>query len=241
MTSSHHLLATNPRAGKRQWRALLVAAAALAATCAQAAIPATERQALLTLYRSTQGDQWTVRTGWLGPAGSECSWTGVTCDAAGQHVVAVKLINNQLRGTLPALGALRELQVLNVALNHLRGPLPSLRGLGQLRVLKANNNLLSGPLPQLNAAPRLERLQLANNALSGSLRHGASQQALRVVDVSNNQFSGPMPSLADMPQLRRFDASFNRLSGAAPTGHHPDAVLELEGNRLHNSPPTGGS
>ena len=127
------------------------------------------------------------------------------------------------------------------ALNHLRGPLPSLRGLGQLRVLKANNNLLSGPLPQLNAAPRLERLQLANNALSGSLRHGAGQQALRVVDVSNNQFSGPMPSLADMPQLRRFDASFNRLSGAAPTGHHPDAVLELEGNRLHNSPPTGGS
>ena len=44
-----------------------------------AQIPQIERDALIALYNSTDGDNWTDNTGWLGEAGTECSWFGVTC------------------------------------------------------------------------------------------------------------------------------------------------------------------
>jgi hypothetical protein len=43
-------------------------------------VSAAERQALLALYEATHGDQWRHRVGWLGPAGTECSWHGVRCE-----------------------------------------------------------------------------------------------------------------------------------------------------------------
>ena len=199
----------------------LLLAAAIAAGGAQAAVPASERQALLALFEATSGSQWTERAGWRGPAGSECQWTGVRCDEQQRHVVGLRLSNNQLRGRLPYLGALRQLRELTVSLNHLHGPLPSLRGLTQLRVLKANNNLLDGPVPALDATPRLERLVLANNRLSGAMPTYRGHLALREVDISNNLLNGPLPLLAGLPQIRRFDASFNRWRGTTS-----DAVYE---------------
>ena len=199
----------------------LLLAAAMAAGAAQAAVPASERQALLALFEATSGWQWTERAGWRGPAGSECQWKGVHCDEQQRHVVGLRLSNNQLRGRLPYLGALRQLRELTVSLNHLHGSLPSLRGLTQLRVLKANNNLLDGPVPALDATPRLERLVLANNRLSGVLPTYRGHLALRELDISNNLLNGPLPPLAGLPQIRRFDASFNRWRGISS-----DAVYE---------------
>jgi len=39
-----------------------------------AGIPAAERDALTELYNSTDGDNWTNSTNWIGDAGTECSW-----------------------------------------------------------------------------------------------------------------------------------------------------------------------
>ena len=61
-----------------------------------AAIPAAERNALIDLYNSTNGPGWTYKTNWLGAAGTECSWDGVTCDAAQNYVQDLKLGDNQL-------------------------------------------------------------------------------------------------------------------------------------------------
>ncbi len=44
----------------------------------RAAIPAPERAALVALHTSTAGASWTNQTGWLGDAGTECQWFGVT-------------------------------------------------------------------------------------------------------------------------------------------------------------------
>ena len=44
-----------------------------------AQVPQIERDALIALYNSTDGANWTDKTGWLGEAGTECSWFGVTC------------------------------------------------------------------------------------------------------------------------------------------------------------------
>jgi hypothetical protein len=46
-----------------------------------AQIPQIERDALVALYNSTDGANWTDNTGWLGEAGTECSWFGVRCYA----------------------------------------------------------------------------------------------------------------------------------------------------------------
>ena len=46
-----------------------------------AQIPQIERDALIALYNSTDGANWTDNTGWLGEAGTECSWFGVRCYA----------------------------------------------------------------------------------------------------------------------------------------------------------------
>ena len=46
-----------------------------------AQIPQIERDALIALYNSTDGANWTDNMGWLGEAGTECSWFGVRCHA----------------------------------------------------------------------------------------------------------------------------------------------------------------
>ena len=43
-----------------------------------AQIPQIERDALVALYNSTDGANWTDNTGWMGAAGTECLWFGVT-------------------------------------------------------------------------------------------------------------------------------------------------------------------
>ena len=40
-------------------------------SCSQ--VPQIERDALVTLYNSTDGANWTDNTGWMGAAGIECS------------------------------------------------------------------------------------------------------------------------------------------------------------------------
>jgi hypothetical protein len=72
-------------------------------------IPDAERQALIALYKSTNGDRWKNHDNWLGPSGSECTWSGIHCapDVSTQgevhwHVYGIDLLKNNLVGTLPS-------------------------------------------------------------------------------------------------------------------------------------------
>jgi hypothetical protein len=47
---------------------------------ATAAIPQTERDALIALYTSTDGPHWRHQDRWNGPPGTECTWYRVLCD-----------------------------------------------------------------------------------------------------------------------------------------------------------------
>ncbi len=90
-------------------------------------IPGQEREALLALYRATDGDHWTHRVGWLGPSGTECSWHGVECWSRYNKpgVTGLELFENNLNGTVPqSLAQLTQLDRLNVYRNHLSGMLP---------------------------------------------------------------------------------------------------------------------
>jgi len=150
----------------------IVAAIAVtfAAAGAQAAIPATERQALLDLYAQTHGAQWIQNDGWGGGAGSECDWTGIQCTPDQQHVMYLDLSSNNLVGTLPSsLSNLTQLQDLFVGHNALSGTIPSLAGLTQLKALQANANQLSGPFPSLAGLVNLEAIYIIDNDLSGDM------------------------------------------------------------------------
>jgi hypothetical protein len=87
-----------------------------------------ERQALIALYEATNGARWKHRVGWLGPAGTECSWHGVRCDirfAETTVVTSLDLAENNIVGTVPrALEELTHLEWLNLFDNHLTGKLP---------------------------------------------------------------------------------------------------------------------
>jgi hypothetical protein len=94
-----------------------------------AAVSAEERQVLVALYESTDGVHWKDNTGWLGPAGSECNWYGVRCQAGLYGVTtisALEFFRNKLAGPVPeAVGRLKNLTSLNIAGNHLSGTLPN--------------------------------------------------------------------------------------------------------------------
>ena len=82
-----------------------------------------ERNALIDLYNSTNGEAWINHTGWLGAPGTECDWYGVVCEDG--LLTGVNLPGNGLVGTLPeALGATPHLATINVSNNYISAPLP---------------------------------------------------------------------------------------------------------------------
>jgi hypothetical protein len=109
-------------------------------------IPQVECQALVSLYNSTNGANWTNRTGWL-TSSTPCSWYGVTCDTG--HVWVLILPQNQLSGTIPAeLGNLTHLMGLVLEGNQLSGNIPpELGNLSETQWIRLDYNLLSGTIP----------------------------------------------------------------------------------------------
>ena len=112
-------------------------------------MPAGERAALIALYNATGGPaSWfsSDKLNWLGPSGTECTWSGVFCDAAGAHVTGIEFLSKRLVGGLPKeLGNFPELEGLilhNAA--ELTGPLPSEIGkLKKLQLLSLQQTKLS--------------------------------------------------------------------------------------------------
>ncbi|MFY9822423.1 MAG: pre-peptidase C-terminal domain-containing protein [Thermoanaerobaculia bacterium] len=199
---------------------LLILASLLAVPC-RAAVPAAQRTALISLYNATGGPGWTNRAGWLGKAGTECSWAGVTCDSATTTVTQLLLSNNGLTGSLPAaVGSFPGLQALEAEGNSLTGALPHQLGmLANLQSLRLGLNGISGALPaELGNLARLQTLSLAFNHLSGAVPAGLGNLShLQVLDLSASQLTGTVPpQLGNLAALIYLDLSSNGLTGAVP-------------------------
>ena len=91
--------------------------------------------ALKSLFRSTDGNNWTHTWDTL-----ECnvrSWYGVVCNREGR-VVELRLNNNNLVGIIPeSIGLLSNLKYLSLSNNQLSGNIPT--SLGSLLFLKSLN------------------------------------------------------------------------------------------------------
>jgi hypothetical protein len=189
---------------------------------ASAAVPASERAALVALYQSTNGDGWANHTNWLG-SGSECNWFGVRCDASQTTVTGLLLSGNNLSGTLPPeIGALGNLVDLDLSINSIGGTVPS----------------------QIAQLARLERLSLSENHLEGTLPASVvSLTTLTTLRLGANRFSGPIPpAIGQLANVVTLDLSNNQLRGEAPVAlqslaHLGNGALDLRYNAISISDP----
>jgi Leucine-rich repeat (LRR) protein len=124
-----------------------------------------ECKALIALYDSTDGENWTYNTGWKATK-SPCSWDGVTC--RNQHVTGLSLRDNNLSGSIPKdFFKLKKLESLVLSDNNLDGAsLDNFKKLKNLEILLIDNCRLSGKIPNsLMKLKKLEELDLNDNCL----------------------------------------------------------------------------
>jgi Leucine-rich repeat (LRR) protein len=196
-----------------------------------AAIPAIEREALIALYNSTDGDNWDDNSGWKTPPlhtdgfalpGKENTWHGVRCNSGNTTVERLELQSNQLNGSIPPqLGDLTNLQVLALYLNQLTGSIPpELGDLTNLQYLHLQSNQLSGSIPpQLGGLLNLQVLTMHSNQLTGSIPPELGNlTSLRYLLLERNQLSGNIPEdLGDLSNLKWLFLNSNMLDGKIPS------------------------
>ncbi len=223
-------------------RQLVAAASLLIAVTATAAIPTSERDALIAFYQSTNGPAWTDRTNWLGATGTECTWRGVECEETQSNVIGLNLDSNHLDGTLPSsIRNLTKARFLIFAGNDLRGPIPPEIGeLTDLQAIYLQANHFTGNIPTSFASlKKLTYLGAYGNELSGKLpSHLAGMLALEELYLSENQFDGTIPSeLAQLTNLKVLELNTNRLTGNIPVAL--TTMTKLERLTLNDNQLTG--
>ena len=132
----------------------------LATLLSFASVSSPEKEALIALYNSTQGDKW--NNTWDLNASVD-GWYGVV--VKDNKVVELNLQFNNLQGNLPeTIGNLINLQRMNLGFNKIQGKLPSSIGnLSNLVSLEIFMNKLEGNIPnEIGNLTTLKSL-LANN------------------------------------------------------------------------------
>ncbi len=197
-------------------------------------LPQREREALIDLYNETNGDEWSIREGWLGPPGTECDWFGVECACFSEFggpcpfVYGIDLQHNNLRGRLPrSISNLRSLRLLDMLVNRLRGELPHELGrLRNLKLLELGVNELTGEIPpELGNLTRLRWLNLSGNKLRGTIpSEMANLKRLQGLGLIQNQLTGDIPRwLGSLTELVDLGLGRNQL-----TGQIPEELFDLE-------------
>ncbi|PUZ74131.1 hypothetical protein GQ55_1G040900 [Panicum hallii var. hallii] len=156
------------------------------------------------------------------PAASHhyCNFSGVTCDASGNRVVAINLTGVPLHGgVLPTeVSLLDALASLTVAACSLSGPIPASLASMLLRHLNLSTNNISGFFPSGPEPyfPSAEVIDVYNNSLTGPLPPFGGGR-LRHLHLGENYFSGGIPEeYGASKQLEHLGLNGNFLSGRVP-------------------------
>ncbi|WP_175288732.1 leucine-rich repeat domain-containing protein [Flagellimonas eckloniae] len=213
----------------------------LSVTAPTCGVSAAEKQALLDLYNSTNGANWTNT--WDIVNDEPCDWYGVTVENGevirlylldnnlsgtlttelGQltNLRGLDLRNNQIAGSIPAsLGNLTSLEFLILSRNNLSSNIPSSIGnLINLKTLALNENILTGSIPStLGNFPSLSLLILNDNNLTGNIPSTLGNlSSLTGLSIDNNNLSGNIPAeLGQLGNLTQLYLYNNQLTGAIP-------------------------
>ncbi|MEJ2567323.1 MAG: leucine-rich repeat domain-containing protein [candidate division WOR-3 bacterium] len=174
--------------------------------------------ALVELYDSTDGDNWTNNTNWK--SGPIDTWYGVT--VTGGRVTTLLLLNNNLVGSIPAeIGNLTSLHSLRLYDNQLTGSIPpGIGNLTSLTRLELNDNQLTDSIPPgIGNLTSLQILRLNNNQLTGSIPSGIENlTSLHFLYLNNNQLTGSIPlGIVDLTSLQELYLNFNQLTDSIPS------------------------
>uniref|UniRef100_A0A5K0Y5L5 Leucine-rich repeat-containing N-terminal plant-type domain-containing protein n=3 Tax=Nymphaea colorata TaxID=210225 RepID=A0A5K0Y5L5_9MAGN len=156
----------------------------------------TDQFALLSFKSLVTKDPYNVLSNWNSSI-SFCDWNGVSCCHGSERVVALKLFDKALEGTIS----------------------PYVSNLSFLRVLDFRNDNFHGHLPiDFSCLPWLEKLSLWKNHFKGlipqTLKHC---HHLQVLLAPENEFYGSIPeSPGRLPKLKVINLFGNRLTGIIP-------------------------
>ncbi len=215
-------------------------------SCVASCVPASQHNALIALYNSTDGDNWTNTLAnnakWTGA--DESTWFGVTVNSC--NITEVSLGNNNLTGFIPTeIKNLPNLTNLALSENKLSGGIPvELGNLASLRYLDLLSNQLTGTIPdQLGNITTLEGLNLSDNLLSGTIPISlGGLPILSFLEVYSNQLTGTIPDqLGNASSMAFMRLSDNKLTGSIPSsfGNLTQLfLLDLEQNLLTGPIPT---
>lgn len=181
------------------------------------------REALIALYKATNGDNWTNNTNWCSDKPIS-EWYGVTADGLtpdNPPGMLLLLDNNNLVGELPQeIGNLKNLILLRMDANKLSGSIPeSIGDLTQVREIYLEGNQLSGSIPEsIGNLTQVRVIHLEGNQLSGPIPQ--SIECLKNMEsfyVGHNNLEGTLPEVfADLPLLRGLSLEGNRYRGFIP-------------------------
>jgi len=206
-------------------------------------VPQIEKDALIVLYNTTGGPNWTNNNNW-NTAEKVCNWSGVT--VVNGNVTELTLVNNNLVGTIPSeLSNLSNLTLLNLDDNDLPGQIPpSLGNLSNLITLSIVSSNLSGSIPsQLGSLINLEILKLSLNNLTGIIPSELGNLTnLTDLRLWNNQLTGIIPiELGNLTDLTAIYLNYNQLTGNIPSTFGDLTklrILYLHDNKLAGTIPS---
>ena len=228
---------------------------------------AVEYAALVALYNSNGGINWTRKDNWLqGSTSADFgNWYGVS--VRNGDIISLILSDNNLTGALPSeIGDLTGLLQLYIGRNLITslpqsiGNLTSLAnlfvddnqlsslpsGIGDmlnLRAFRADFNQISLLPTQIGDCARLELLTLQSNQLSSLPTQMSSLNSLRSLSLTDNQFSSLPSSILNLGNLNSLSLDYNQLANIPATiqGLSNLNTLYLNYNQLSSLPAVLGN
>lgn len=199
-------------------RAILASIAVTAAiNCNAQTLDTDTVDALERFYHHFNGDDWTVRTGWLDEHTPACQWHGVRCsDYDGDDIGvlnALDLHDNNLSGRWDESDIADWVDdVINLSGNAVSGRFS--RVPCELQSLDLSDNELSGPLPEKdNAFPcELSSLSLARNEIEGPVPASWRGFEINIIDLSGNRLYGNVSNLT-LAARQHINVADNEFSG----------------------------
>ena len=159
---------------------------------------AVERQALVDLYYSTNGEGWTESENWLVDDPCVNQWYGVTCDEhGGLTEVFLNYIN--MTGTLEeSIGNLFALQMFDVSGGQIGGSIPaSIGNLKNVTYLALVEQEFEGEIPAtVGNITKPEKFYGYTNQLEGKVPEFTKCENLTLVNFFENNLSGELPSFS---------------------------------------------
>lgn len=170
--------------------------------------------ALVVLYESTNGEEWTNSWDLDQPMDT---WFGVTLDENG-CVTVIELRSNNLKGSLPSeIGQLNSLTELYLNGNYITKIPPEIGQLDNLNGLYLTGNQILEIPPEIGQLSNLGALYLSGNLISFIPLEIGQLSDLRILHVNDNNLTGKIPEeIGQLKSLFSLQLANNNLSDSIP-------------------------